>query len=111
MLVSHRPSRDSNWAVIQRADKRVNLGSQRWLCQLFRKAPQFTTARDRPFVVQEHAVRVAAPSAAERDGYHLAALGVVAEAVRIRHADEFVFDQRLALVNKKRAPSVDGAPV
>ena len=39
------------------------------------------------------------PSAPAAEGYgnYLAAFGVVAEAIRIRHADEFVFDQRFTL--------------
>jgi hypothetical protein len=47
-------------------------------------------------------MRVAAPAAAEGNRYHLAALGVVAETIRIRHADEFVLDQRFALIQFER---------
>ena len=46
-------------------------------------------------VVQEHAVGVAALAAAEGNGDDLPALGIVAKAGGIRHADEFELDQRL----------------
>src|SRR5215475_5129170 len=45
--------------------------------------------------LRNHAMGVAAFAALERDRDHLSALGVVAEAGRIRHADEFELDQRL----------------
>ena len=45
---------------------------------------------------------IAAFAAAEGDRNHLAAFGVVAEAGRVRHANEFVFDERFALVNFER---------
>src|SRR5262245_54872058 len=59
-------------------------------------------------VVEKHAMGVAALAALERDRDHLsalgalAALGVVAEAGRIRHADEFEFDQRLLDLERLR---------
>src|SRR5215475_5093211 len=95
VLVAHRAGRDAKRPIIQGSDKRVDLGSQRRLCQLFGKAPEFTAAGDRPLVVQEHAVGVAAPAATEGYGDHLTALRVVAETVRVWNADEFVFHQRL----------------
>ena len=88
--------------VVQGTDQRVDFSPQRRLRQFLRKAPELATAGDRPLVVEEHAVGVAALAAAERDRDHLPALGVIAEAVRIRHADEFVFHQRLALVEFER---------
>jgi len=45
-------------------------------------------------VVEKHAMRVAAFAALEGHRDDLAAFSVVAEARRIRHADEFEFDQR-----------------
>src|ERR1700704_2476501 len=95
VLVAHRPGRDPHRPVIQGADQHVDLRAQAGTGQLLRKAPQLAPARDRRLVVQEHAVGVAAPLAPERDGDHLAGFGVVAEASRVRHADELVFDQRL----------------
>ena len=70
--------------------------------ELLRKAPELAAAGDRRIVVQEHAMRIAAlagPAKRHRDD--LAGLGVVAEAGRIRHADELVFDQR-SLVDLER---------
>jgi hypothetical protein len=46
-------------------------------------------------VVQKHLVCVAAGLALVAHRDHLAALGVIAEAGRIRHADEFVVHHRL----------------
>ena len=45
---------------------------------------------------------VAALAALERDRDHLSALSVVAEAGRIRHANEFEFDQRLLDLERPR---------
>jgi hypothetical protein len=72
------------------------------LRELLRKAPDLTPAGDRRLIIQEHAVRVAALPAAQRDGDYLAAFGIVAEARRIRHADEFVFDDRLVNLERLR---------
>ena len=102
VLVAHRAGRDPKRTVIQGSDQRVDLGSQRRLRQFLRKAPELAATGDRPLVVEEHAVGVAALAAAEGDGDHLPALGVIAEAVRIRHADEFVFHQRFALIEFER---------
>src|SRR5262249_43509935 len=59
------------------------------------KAPELAPAGDGRMVVEKHAMGVAALAALERDWDHLSALGVVAEAGRIRHANEFELDQRL----------------
>src|ERR1700733_6402691 len=75
---------------------------QRRLGKLFRKAPQFTAAGNRRMVVQKHAVGVAALPALKRNRDHLPALGVVAEAGRIRHADELELHQRLADLQRLR---------
>src|SRR4029077_12344548 len=90
VLVPHCAGRDPKRTVIQGPDQRVDLGSQRRLRQFLRKAPELAATGDWPLVVEEHAVRVAALAAAEGDGDHLPAFGVIAEAVRIGHADEFV---------------------
>src|SRR5215475_10822345 len=74
VLVAHRAGRDPKRPIIQCSDKGVDLGSQRRLGQLFGKAPEFTAAGDRSFVVKEHAVGVAAPAATEGYGDHLTAL-------------------------------------
>ena len=79
VLVAHRTGGDPEWPVIQGTDQRVDLGSQRRLRQFLRKAPELAATGDRPLVIEEHAVGVAALAAAERDGDHLPALGVVAE--------------------------------
>src|SRR5215475_11445107 len=52
--------------------------------------------------LRNHAMGVAALAALERDRDHLSALGVVAEAGRIRHADEFELDQRLVDLERLR---------
>src|SRR6476661_2665010 len=75
VLVTHRTGRDSKRPVIERSDQRVDLGSQRRLRQFLRKAPELAATGDRPLVIEEHAVGVAAPAAAERDRDHLTALG------------------------------------
>src|SRR5262245_24741686 len=95
VLVSHRRGRDPHRTIIQGADQHVDLRAQAGIGQLLRKAPQLAPARDRRLVVQEHAVGVAAPLAPERHGDHLAGFRVVAEAGRVRHADELILDQRL----------------
>jgi len=46
-------------------------------------------------IVEKHAMRVTAFAALEAHRDDLTALGIVAETGRIRHADEFEFDQRL----------------
>src|SRR6516162_5107012 len=68
---------------------------QRRLSELSRKAPKFAAAGTRRMVVEKHAMRVAALAALEGHRDDLSAFSVVAKARRIRHADEFEFDQRL----------------
>ena len=46
---------------------------------------------------------VAAPATAERHRDDLAALGIVAKAIGVRHADKFVFDQRFAFIKFERS--------
>src|SRR5262249_57526592 len=53
-------------------------------------------------VVEKHAMGVAALAALERDRDHLSTLSVVAETGRIRHANEFEFDQRLVDLERLR---------
>src|SRR5215471_11460847 len=98
VFVTHCTGRDPKRPVFERSDQRIDFGSQRWLRQFLWKAPELTATGDRPLVVEKHAVGVAASAAAERDRDHLSALGVIAEAIRVRHADEFVFYQWLALI-------------
>jgi hypothetical protein len=95
VLVAHGAGGDADRAVVQRADQRIGLDRQRRLRQLLREAPQLASAGDRRVVVQEHLVGVAAGLAPPAHRDHLAALGVVAEAGRIRHADELVIHHRL----------------
>ena len=102
VLVSHRAGRHPQRTVIERADERIEFGPQCRLAQLFRKAPELPAAGNRPLIVQEHAVGVAAPATAERHRDDLAALGIVAETIGIRHADELVLDQRFAFVEFER---------
>src|SRR5262249_30871366 len=81
MFVAHCASRDPKRPVVQGSDQRVDFGPQRRLRQFLRKSPKLTATGDRPLVVEEHAVGVAAPAAAERDRDDLAALGVVSETI------------------------------
>ena len=60
VLVSHRPGRDPKRTVIQRADERVDLSPQGRLRELLGKAPELAPAGDRPLVVEEHAMSIAA---------------------------------------------------
>ncbi len=53
-------------------------------------------------VVEKHAVGVAALAAPERDRDDLSAFGVVAEAGRVRHADELELHQRLVDLKRLR---------
>src|SRR5262249_30425669 len=74
-------------------DQRIDLCVKFGLCKFLRKSPQLASAGDRRMVVEEHAVRVATLAAFERNRDDLAALGVVAETSRVRHANEFVLHQ------------------
>src|SRR4029453_5818941 len=74
----------------------------RRLRELLGKPPKLAPAGDGRMVVEKHAMGVAALAALERDRDHLSALGVVAEAGRIRHADEFELDQRLVDLERLR---------
>src|SRR5258708_2218631 len=102
MLVSHRGCRNPKRSVIKGANERVDLGPQDRVCELFRESPEFASASDRSLVVKKHAMTVAALAAAEGNRNHLASLRVVAKARRIRHAHEFVFNQRLVFVEFER---------
>ncbi len=94
MLEAHRARCDADAAIVERADERVDVGGEGGLGKFFREAPKLAAAVDRRAVVQEHGVGVAAFDAVEFDGDDLTGFGVVAEAGRVRHADEFVFDDR-----------------
>src|SRR5262245_59143111 len=95
MLVGHGPRRHSDGSVVQGAYQHVDLRAQAGTGKLFWKTPKFAPARDGRLVIQEHAMGVAALSALERDRYDLPGFGIVAETGRIRHANEFVFDDGL----------------
>src|SRR5215475_700541 len=102
VLVSHRADGDRQGSVVQPADQRVDFRLQRRLRELLGKAPELAPAGDGRMVVDKHAMGVAALAALERDRDHLSALGVVAEAGRIWHANEFEFDQRLLDLERLR---------
>src|SRR5262245_14144393 len=95
VLVSHSANGNRQRSVVQPADQFVDFRLQRRLCELLGKAPEFASAGDGRMIVEKHAMGVAALAALERDRDHLSALGVVAEAGRIRHADEFELDKRV----------------
>src|SRR6516162_8493638 len=95
MLVAHRAGRNADAPVIQRADEGVPIDFQARSRELLWKAPEFTSAGDRRVGIEEHGVDIAAQLAAQSDGYHLTRLGVVAKTGTVRHADEFVLDDRL----------------
>ena len=92
VLVAHRSRCDPHLAVVERTDKRVDLDVERRIGELLGEAPELAAAVDRRPVVEEHGVGIAPLATAERDRDDLAGLGVVAEAGRVRHADELVFD-------------------
>src|SRR5215471_11215228 len=102
VLIAHRAGRDPKRSVIERADERIDLGLQFRVGELLRKSPELAPAGDRPLVVEEHAMGVATFAAAEGNRYDLTSFRVVAEAGRIRHADELVTDERRALVELQR---------
>src|SRR5262247_4901265 len=102
VLVSHRADGNRQGSVVQPADQRVDFRFQRRLRELLWKAPKLASAGDGRMVVEKHAMGVAALAALERDRDHLSALGVVAEAGRIRHADEFELDQWLVDLERLR---------
>src|SRR5687767_7903914 len=79
MLVADGTGRDPNWPVVERAYHGVDLDAQRGARELLRKTPQLASAGDWRMVVEKHAVRVAALTAAERDRDDLSAFRVVAE--------------------------------
>src|SRR6202022_3950414 len=81
VLVAHRASGNPNGSVIQGTDQRVDFSPPRRLGQFLWKAPELATAGDRPFVIEEHAVGVAALPAAKRNRDHLPTLSVIAKAV------------------------------
>src|SRR5262249_34514398 len=83
-------------------NQRVNFRLQRRLRELLGKAPEFAPASDGRMVVEKHAMGVAALAALERDRDHLSTLGVVAEASRIRHADELELAQRFVDLERIR---------
>src|SRR5499427_10861045 len=93
---------DADRAVVERADHLIDLDVERWIGELFRKAPKLAAARDRRLVIEEHAVAVAAPAAAEAHGNDLSGFGIVAEAGGIRHADELVLDEGLVHLERLR---------
>ena len=95
VLVSHGRGDAEHRAVVERAEQRLvlmdNLGSR----ELLGKTPDLAAAGDRRIVVEIHGVDVAAflyhaVLARETDRDYLAGFGVVAEAGRVGHADEFV---------------------
>src|SRR5260221_4970359 len=61
--------------------------------ELLRKAPQLAPAGDRRFIVEKHAVRIAALASTERHRDDLAGLGVIAEPGRVRHPNELILYQ------------------
>ncbi len=95
VLVAHRRDGAEHGAIIQPADQNFLVVGQRRLRQFLREAPDFAPARDRRLVVEIHRMDVTALFAMKADRDHLTGLGIVAKAGRIRHADEFIFDDRL----------------
>ena len=102
VLVAHGAGRDADRAVVERPHHRVDLRTQRRLSELLRKTPQLAAAGDRRMIVEKHAVRIAAFAALERNRDDLPALGVIAEAGRVGHADELELDQRLIDLKRLR---------
>src|SRR3546814_20882702 len=89
-------------AIVQRADQRVGLDRQRRLRKLLWEAPDLPAAGNRRMVVEEHLVCEAADFAIETDRDDLAALSVVAEAGRVRTADELVVPKGAGYLQRTR---------
>ncbi len=94
VLVAHGAVGDTQRTIVEFTDQRVDFRPQARLGQLLGKAPQFAAAGDGRMVVEEHAVGIAALAPLEGNRDDLAALGVIAEAGRVRHADELELHQR-----------------
>ena len=115
MLEAHRRHRDRDRTVLQHAEQRVLLDAAASATASFFGNPHSS----RPPAIgasssRIHRVHVAAGLAAEAHGDHLAAFGVVAEAGRVRHADEFELDDRIGHLERRgnhRAQRVRIGPV
>ena len=92
VLIPHAPHGAEHRAEMQRTDKHFALVAQRGTRQFLWKPPNLAAPRDRSLVVEIHRMNVDSLLAAEADRDHLAAFGEIAEAGRIRQADEFKFD-------------------
>ena len=95
VLEAHGPGGDAHGAIVERSDQRILVDAQAGLGVFLGEAPQLAAAIDGGAVIQIHGVAVAARLALEFHRDDLAGLRVVAEAGRIRHANELVFDERL----------------
>jgi hypothetical protein len=85
-------------AVTQSTEEGFLLVAQLRSGQLLREAPDLPSARDRRVVVEIHRMDVPAfldlaRGRGEAHGDDLSGLGIVAEARRVRHADELVGDR------------------
>src|SRR5262249_19262238 len=103
VLVAHGADGDAQRAKVKLTNKRIDLCLQLGFGKLLGKSPKLASPRNRRMIVQEHAVRVTTLAALEGDGNDLSALRVIAETSRIRHADKFIFDQRLVHLQRFRA--------
>src|SRR4051794_14567892 len=97
MLITHRGGDAEDRTVVQGADQCFALVRNLWRGQLLRKPPNLAASSDWRIVVQVHRMRIIAflhhaIAASETHRDHLAGLGVVSEAGRIWHANEFVGD-------------------
>src|SRR6516162_2464757 len=114
VFVAHRAGRNADASVIQRADEGVPIDFQTGPCELLWKAPEFTSAGNRRVVVQKHGVDIAAYLSAQSDRNHLTRLRVIAKTGTVRHADEFVLDDRLCHLERlgnKALQSIDIGPI
>src|SRR5262249_49890088 len=102
VLVAHRRGRDPHAVVVQRADDRVAADLDARAGEHLRIAHDLAPRRDGGEGGGVHRVGVAARLAVERHRDDLPGLVVVAEAGRVRHADELVPDDGRGRLERRR---------
>lgn len=77
VFVAHRRGRDTQRAVVERADDRVGVDEQPWLAELLGECAGFAATGDGGQVVEVHAKVEFAALAVVGDGNDLTRLGVI----------------------------------
>ena len=105
VLVAHGGHRHLHAGVVEHAGERVVRHRQPRLAMLLGKAPDLAATSNRRLVVQVHLRREVDRLAFEQGRDHHAGLGVVTEAGRVGHADEFVEHLPRAIGFQRRGQS------